>query len=217
MTSMMIRPRIPRFPDFASVDPAEAFGYILCASLIIVSAVIAALLVARYASGRYSGNKKKTALCFACITALVTAALICFFGCSVITVKGILLSLILTFSSYADIKERECDDYLHVMILIAAFIGTDLSSLPNMLFSALFTGGLMLFTMIVTRSFVGGADVKAAAACSFLLGLSRGVLGLIAAMILAVAVNVFKKDKKKGFPMIPYLAAGYTAAYFFTI
>ena len=79
MTSMMIRPRIPRFPDFASFDPADAFGYILCASLIIVSAVIAALLVARYASGRYSGNKKKTALCFACITALVTAALICFF------------------------------------------------------------------------------------------------------------------------------------------
>ena len=75
----------------------------------------------------------------------------------------------------------------------------------------------MLLTMLISKSNVGGADIKMAAACSFLLGLSRGVIGLLAGMILAVVVNVFKKDKKKGFPMIPYLAAGYMAAYFIQV
>ena len=100
------------------------------------------------------------------------------------------------------------------MIVIAAFIGTDLSSIPNMFFSALFAGGIMLITMLITKSNIGGADIKMAAACCFLLGLSRGIIGLLAGMILAVVFNIFKKDKKKGFPMIPYLAVGFMTAYF---
>ena len=72
----------------------------------------------------------------------------------------------------------------------------------------------MLLTMIISKSNIGGADIKIAAACSFLLGLSRGIIGLFAGTILAVLFNIFKKDKKKGFPMIPYLAVGYMAAFF---
>lgn len=211
---MMIRPILPRFYE---IDLTNKVGFIVSTVLMTLSVVLIALLVGRFAAGKFDGNKKKTALCFIGVTALTTLALICFFGCAAITVKGIVLSLILVFSSYEDIKKRECDDYLHLMIVIAAFIGTDLSSIPNMLLSGLFAGGLMLLTMLITKSNVGGADIKMAAACSFLLGLSRGVIGLLAGMILAVVVNVFKKDKKKGFPMIPYLAAGYMAAYFIQV
>ena len=75
----------------------------------------------------------------------------------------------------------------------------------------------MLITTLITKSNVGGADIKLAAACSFLLGLSRGIIGLLIGMILAVVCNAFKKDKKKGFPMIPYLAVGTMAAYFIQI
>lgn len=214
MTPMMIRPILPRFYE---IDLTNKVGFIVSTVLMTLSVVLIALLVGRFAAGKFDGNKKKTALCFIGVTALTTLALICFFGCAAITVKGIVLSLILVFSSYEDIKKRECDDYLHLMIVIAAFIGTDLSSIPNMLLSGLFAGGLMLLTMLITKSNVGGADIKMAAACSFLLGLSRGVIGLLAGMILAVVVNVFKKDKKKGFPMIPYLAAGYMAAYFIQV
>lgn len=214
MTPMMIRPILPRFYE---IDLTNKVGFIVSTVLMTLSVVLIALLVGRFAAGKFDGNKKKTALCFIGVTALTTLALICFFGCAAITVKGIVLSLILVFSSYEDIKKRECDDYLHLMIVIAAFIGTDLSSIPNMLLSGLFAGGLMLLTMLITKSNLGGADIKMAAACSFLLGLSRGVIGLLAGMILAVVVNVFKKDKKKGFPMIPYLAAGYMAAYFIQV
>ncbi len=211
---MMIRPILPRFYE---IDLTNKVGFIVSTVLMTLSVVLIALLVGRFAAGKFDGNKKKTALCFIGVTALTTLALICFFGCAAITVKGIVLSLILVFSSYEDIKKRECDDYLHLMIVIAAFIGTDLSSIPNMLLSGLFAGGLMLLTMLITKSNIGGADIKMAAACSFLLGLSRGVIGLLAGMILAVVVNVFKKDKKKGFPMIPYLAVGYMAAYFIQV
>ena len=210
---MMIRPILPHIYNFDVMN----IGFIISAALMLTAAVIAALLSARYAADAFKGNKKKTALCFVGIAVCVTLALICFFGCAAITVKGIIFALILVFSSYEDIKKRECDDYLHLMIVIAAFLGTELSSLPNMFVSAMFAGGLMLATMLMTKSSIGGADIKMAAACSFLLGISRGVIGLLIGMVLAVAFNIFKKDKKKGFPMIPYLAVGYMAAYFIQV
>ena len=216
MTSM-IRPIIPRLPNFYEITASNQIAFIVTSTLMLISVVLVALLVGRFAAGKYDGNKKKTALCFIGISAFVTILLLCFFGSAATTVKGIILSLILAFSSYEDIKKRECEDYLHLMVVIAAFIGTELSSLPNMIISALFAGGLMLLTMLITKSNIGGADIKMAAACSFLLGLNRGVIGLLVGMILAVVFNVFKKDKKKGFPMIPYLAVGTMAAYFIQV
>ena len=205
----MICPIIPHLPYFYEIDASNRIAFIVSSVVMLISVVLVALLVGRYAAGKFDGNKKKTALCFIGITALMTILLLCFFGCAAITVKGVILCLVLVFSSYEDIKKRECDDYLHLMVVIAAFIGTELSSIPNMFISAMFAGGLMLLTMLITKSNIGGADIKMAAACSFLLGLNRGVIGLLVGMILAVVFNVFKKDKKKGFPMIPYLAVGY--------
>ena len=211
--TMMIRPFIPHLYKFDGTN----IGVIISAALMLVTTVIVSLLASRYAADRFGGNKKKAALFFTGISFCVALALVCFFGCAAITVKGLILSLILVFSSYEDIKKRECDDYLHLMIVIAAFIGTDLSSIPNMLLSGLFAGGLMLLTMLITKSNVGGADIKMAAACCFLLGLSRGIFGLLLGTVLAVVFNIFKKDKKKGFPMIPYLAVGTMAAYFIQV
>ena len=211
--SMMILPIRPQICNLSVIN----IEFIISAALMLTAAVIAALLSARYATGVFKGNKKKTMLCFVGIAVCVTLALVCFFGCAAITVKGIIFALILVFSSYEDIKKRECDDYLHLMIVIAAFIGTELSAVPKMFFSAMFAGGLMLATMLMTKSSIGGADIKMAAACSFLLGISRGIVGLLIGMVLAVAFNIFKKDKKKGFPMIPYLAVGYMAAYFIQV
>ena len=202
----MIRPIIPHLPYFYEIDASNRIAFIVSSVVILISVVLVALLVGRYAAGKFDGNKKKTALCFIGITALMTILLLCFFGCAATTVKGVILCLVLVFSSYEDIKKRECDDYLHLMVVIAAFIGTELSSIPN-----------MVLTMLITKSNIGGADIKMAAACSFLLGLNRGVIGLLVGMILAVVFNIFKKDKKKGFPMIPYLAVGYLAAYFIQV
>ena len=73
-----------------------------------------------------------------------------------------------------------------------------------------------LTTAAVTKSSIGGADIKLSAACAFMLGTVQGMTGLMIGLILAVIVNSIKNRKKKheGFPLIPYLAVGFTAAYF---
>ena len=208
---VVIRPVDPRI--FDAVSSLDA-GFIVGTVLILLLSIFAALAMAKYASGRFETNKKKTALCFAVFAVCVTLIMICFFGCTAIAVKGIFLAYILAFSSFEDVKTRECDDHLHLMIVIAAFIGTDLTNLPGMILAAFFAGGVIVLSKLIGKGKIGGADIKLAAASAFLLGFDRGILGLLAGTLLAVLVNIFKKNRKAGFPMIPYLAAGFTAAYF---
>lgn len=189
-------------------------GFIIASVLILLLPVLAALAMARYASGRFETNKKKTAICFAAFGICATLVMICLFGCTAIAVKGIFLAYIFAFSSFEDIKTRKCDDYLHLMIMIAAFIGTDLNNLPGMILAAFFAGGVIVLSNLIGKGKIGGADIKLAAASAFLLGFDRGILGLLTGTLLAVLVNMFKKNRKAGFPMIPYLAAGFMAAFF---
>lgn len=209
--NLMIQPMIPDFSVFEGRNFSVYFGF----AILLTVTVVTSVLLSFYAAGRFGGDKKKTAFCFATLTLIGAVLLFYFWGFAAITVRGVIFFLILILSSYEDIKTRECDDYLHLMIVIAAFIGTELTTVPEMFMSAIFAGGIMLLTVLVTKSNIGGADIKMAAACSFMLGLGRGISGLLFGTLLAVTVNLLKsKDRKKGFPMIPYLAVGYAAAYF---
>ena len=210
----MIRPVISQLFESGNSDPSLWIGFLLCLAAVLTAAVIVSLLTARYASKRFEGNQRKVTLCFIGAAFLAAVALMCFFGCAAVTVRGIIFTVIITLSSYEDIKTRECDDYLHVMIAVAALIGTEPSAFPGMLLSGVLTGSMMLIPLILTKSKTGGADIKFAAACSFMLGVSRGITGLLIGMITALLFNIFRKNKKEGFPMIPYLAVGYMAAYF---
>ena len=203
---------MPRITPEITENPLILVNGIVLLALTVLTAVFISL----YASNVYKGNKKKAVLFFTVIAALTALSLFCFFGCAATTVKGIIFCLLLAFSSYEDIKTGECENYVHLMIVIAAFIGTDMSALPGMLLSALITGGIMLMTAAVTKSSIGGADIKLSAACAFMLGTVQGMIGLMMGLILAVIINSIKNRKKKheGFPLIPYLAVGFTAAYF---
>ena len=208
---MVIQPIIPHvFEEGFTPDTSFIVGSLL----ILFLFVFASLALAKYASGRFETDKKKTALIFTIMAVCVTLIMICFFGCTAIAVKGILFAFILAFSSFEDVKTRECDDHLHLMIVIAAFIGTDLNNLPWMFLAALFAGSVIVFSKLIGKGKIGGADIKLAAASAFLLGIGRGIIGLLAGTLLAVIVNMIKKNRKAGFPMIPYLAVGFTAAYF---
>ena len=184
--------------------------------VLVITAVLIAVVLSRYAVETYKGSRKKATLFFVGITAFVTLMLFCFFGCAATTFKGIIFCLLLIFSSYEDIRIRECEDYVHLMIVIAAFIGTDMAALPNMILSALLIGGIMLMTTVITKSQMGGADIKLSAACAFLLGTVQGFAGLMLGLIAAIIVNIIKNRKKntEGFPLIPYLAVGFMTAYF---
>lgn len=209
--NMMIRPVIPDISNF-SVD-----NWLVLANLVILMAfsVLAAFCVSLFAANKWSGSKGKTALGFIGITIVFTIFLVYFFGCTAITVRGIIFCLILLLSSYSDIRIRECSDWLHVMIVIAAFIGCDFANLPMMIVSAMFVGGIMLMTLLIANCDIGGADIKCAVACSFLLGFEKGVIALVGGMLIAVLFNAFKSKEKRrgGFPLIPYLTVGYLAVY----
>lgn len=203
---------MPRITPEITENPLILVNGIVLLALTVLTAVFISL----YASNVYKGNKKKAVLFFTVIAAFTALSLFCFFGCAATTVKGIIFCLLLAFSSYEDIKTRECENYVHLMIVIAAFIGTDMAALPNMVLSALLVGGIMLMTTIITKSQMGGADIKLSAVCAFLLGTVQGFAGLMLGLIAAIIVNIIKNRKKntEGFPLIPYLAVGFMAAYF---
>lgn len=209
---LMIRPITPFCPPNISEDPL----LLVNGAVLLIFAILTAVFISLYASGVYKGNRKKAVLFFVGITAIATLTLFCFFGCAATTLKGIIFCLLLAFSSYEDIRIRQCEDYVHLMIVIAAFIGTDTAALPNMLLSALLAGGIMLITTAVTKSKLGGADIKLSAACAFLLGVTQGFAGLVIGLCAAILVNAAKNRKKKQteFPLIPYLAVGFMTAYF---
>lgn len=207
----MIRPVIPDFSTF-STDNWLKLANVL---VLIALAVLSAFCVSSFAARKWGGSKGKTALGFIGITFVFTVLLVCLSGCSEITVQGVIFCLILLLSSYSDIRTRECSDWLHVMIVITAFIGCDFANLPMMFVSAMFVGGIMLMTMLITNCDIGGADIKFAVACSFLLGFEKGVAAFVGGMLLAVLLNAFKTKEKRrgGFPLIPYLTVGYLAVF----
>lgn len=119
---LMIRPIMPYdIPKLTENPFVLISGFVL-----VITAVLIAVVLSRYAAEAYKGNRKKATLFFVGITAFVTLVLFCFFGCAATTFKGCIFCLLLLFSSYEDIRVRECEDYVHLMIVIAAFIGTDM-------------------------------------------------------------------------------------------
>jgi len=214
----MIQPILQVMPVNPQQFPAGTMIQILTFTVFLAAVGMTAFLISLYASERFQGDKKKTALFFIGISLAVSALLLYFFGCAVSAVRGIIFCLILLFSSYSDIKTRESDDYLAVMIALTAFIGVKVSDIPGMFLSAvLITLPMLLVVIICNGKSIGGADVKISAACAFLLGVTKGFTGLFAGLTIGIIVNFIiqiRKNKAEGFPLIPYLAAGFMAAYF---
>jgi prepilin signal peptidase PulO-like enzyme (type II secretory pathway) len=216
--NMIIRPIYPTLPIRPPQISVEMAMLIFNVLAFLLLAGAAAFFIGVYAAKRWKADKTKTAVAFVLISAAVTILLLCFFGFAVSTVKGIILCLILLFSSYSDIETREAEDYLHVMILLTAFIGREPTAIPGMLLAAaLITLPLIMPVILCKGKVIGGADVKLSITCTFLLGISRGIIGLMAGLTIGVLANLIiqtRKNKAEGFPLIPYLAAGFMAAYF---
>ena len=215
--NMIIRPIYPTLPIRPPQISAETAILIFNVLAFLMLAGTTAFMISLYAAKRWKADKTKTAIAFVSITVAITILLLCFFGFAVSTVKGVLFCLILLFSSYSDIKTREADDYLHVMILLTAFINREPTDIPSMLLSAvLITLPLILPVIICKGKVIGGADVKLSVACTFLLGINRGIVGLMAGLTIGVLANLIiqtRKNQAEAFPLIPYLAAGFMATY----
>lgn len=189
------------------------FDLIISWLTVLVITGLSALIVSRYLANRFHANRKKTEWGMTALTMLIALLLLFRFGCTQIAVKGIILSLVFLTASFEDIKTRECDDFLHVMIVIAGFIGVNLSALPGMILSAIIIFALLMGTVLISNGKIGGADIKMSVACAFSFGLTKGLSGLMFGLLLAVVLNLLR-PKKECFPMIPYLALGFMSVYF---
>lgn len=202
---------IPHFIDFGALTGG---GIAFCVITGLLSILLAAILGA-YCSDEFGGNRKRAILVSCGITMLVTLSCICFFGFSAATIRGIIICLALIYCSYSDIKLRECGNAPFLLIAVAALIGCPLTNLPNMLLAGFVAFVLQFGGAVATDAELNGADLKCACACCFALGMARGLFGLVTGMILAIAVNLVRLcDRKAGFPLLPYLAAGFMTAYF---
>lgn len=191
---------------------------IVCQCLAILAAtIIVALIAARYAAHHWQGDKQDVAAGYAAISGVYALLLFGSFGFTAQTIRGILLCMILLTASYSDLRSREVSDYMSVMVLLTAFIGVSMADIPGMLLSGLFVAGMMLLvTLLSGESCIGGADIKLGGACAFALGTTGGIVGLIGGLVLAIVINMCRgrNTRNQSFPLVPYLAAGFLAAYF---
>lgn len=152
------------------------------------------------------------------ISIILVSSLLIVFGWSTELLKGIILLQILLYASVSDIQIHEVKDFISVLIFITGFIGVTLSDIPMMFFSGLAIGGVLLICAMVSGNRLGGADVKLSAACAFLLGFSKSIVGLVIGLFLAIICNIYfshkNKTKGKAFPLVPYLSIGFMAMYF---
>lgn len=151
------------------------------------------------------------------VIAVTVSMMLFFFGLSMNLVKGILFVLTLLYASICDIQTHRVKDFVSVLLLVISFVGVGVTDIPKMLLSGLVIGLFMLICAMISKNKLGGADVKIATACAFLLGFSRSLGGLIIGLFSAVIINLIlnRKTKTKAFPLIPYLSVGFAVMYFF--
>ena len=140
-------------------------------------------------------------------------------GFSMWTVKGIVLALILLRASVQDLSERQADDFL-VMLLILALVNYKEVGVTSMLFGAL---GVfipqMAIAMFSKKGGIGGADIKLSTAAALSLGFCGGVIGYCIGLVFAITVQLLSNKAKKRshdepFPLLPFLSTGLMIGYF---
>ena len=132
------------------------------------------------------------------------------------TLQFFIMFVLLLHSAYCDIKEREVDDYVSIMLLIVGFMGFSISSVALALRPIV--GAIICFApLIVVVLFskaapIGGADIKIATACGLTLGASKGLFAMMFGFIFSIVgtliVRKIKKSSDKSFPYVPYYLCG---------
>ena len=111
----MRKEMLPVLPEFTGTE-YSAVGFWLAAILLALLIALAGYIAGRSAAKRFGGKKATTALVFAAASLVTSAALICFFGVSATAIRGSVMCIIMLYACTQDIKTRECDDFLSVML-----------------------------------------------------------------------------------------------------
>ena len=202
---------LPVIEEIAGTEYSTA-GLVITVILLVLITAFAGYITGKCAAVRFGGSKRKTALIFTAVSVLTMAALLCFFGASGRAVRGSVMCIIMLYACLQDIKKRECDDSLSVMLYITGIAGTA----PKEMLSSLAAGAgiilILLLSSVITKNGIGGGDVKFAGAAAVVLGFFNTAAALTSGLLAAVIIN--KLRKQKSFPLLPYLAPAFMTAYF---
>ena len=72
---------------------------------------------------------------------------------------------------------------------------------------------------MICKNAIGGADIKISTAAAVFLGVTRGLVGFMIGLTLAVIIqSIYKKVKhegeRKAFALVPYLSIGFAIGYY---
>lgn len=130
-------------------------------------------------------------------------------------VQGILFLFLLLAASVVDLKRREIPDWVSGSLAALSILYFQLEHLLGII-PALF------FLAAAVRGGIGGGDVKPAVACGLVLGLPAALFGTIVGITLQLLYHLcarcvlplWGKKVWSAYPMAPFLAIGYAAAYY---
>lgn len=202
---------LPVIEEITGTEYSTA-GLVITVILLVLITGFAGYITGKCAAVRFGGSKRKTALIFTAVSVLTMAALLCFFGASARAVRGSVMCIIMLYACLQDIKKRECDDSLSVMLCITGIAGTSVFEM----FSSLAAGAgiilILLLPAVITKNGIGGGDIKFAGAAAVVLGFVNASAALIVGLLAVVVVN--KIRRKQSFPLLPYLAPAFMTAFF---
>lgn len=128
-------------------------------------------------------------------------------------VKGFLFFSLLAGASYCDIRFRTIPDSFSILLVAVALIGLQ----PYRFLGILC--GIPFLLAAVTVGGIGGADIKIMGTAGMVLGLREGMLAMLIGLSCMIIYHIGKAillrdiEKKKSYPLIPFLATGMILAY----
>lgn len=201
--------------SMSDIDMAMVFQIVISAILSLVVFKITQKVVSK--TPGFQKEDKNIPIYYA-VSCISMSSLLFFFGWSLEFIKGLIFMLTLLYASVSDIQTHSVSDVVSVIIFVTGFIGVTMTDLPLMLFSFIAVFGFLFICAMLSKNKLGGADVKLSAACAFLLGFEKGVIGLGIGLFLSIITNLIiekvKKTKDQPFPLVPYLSIGYMLMYF---
>lgn len=153
------------------------------------------------------------------VTQVAGALLYLRFGVTAGLFIGTALFLILLYASLSDCMSMEVSDYIPILIAVMAVATMTPENVVTRLLGAFIVAVPLLISILVsTQHVIGGADIKLSCALGLLLGLERGLAGLVIGILLAlicrgVVCTVNKESRQKAFALVPYLSIGAMAAF----
>ena len=133
--------------------------------------------------------------------------------------QGVLFSSLLLAASYTDIKKREIPDTICVLLVLTGILKF---SYLNLL--GIFVALPFLIAAMFKENSIGGGDIKLTATVGFVLGIWKGIYGLIIGLTLLILFYIMlrissiirKKQvaKNLSMPLAPFLGIGFLIMYF---